>query len=70
MCGICGMVSFQPERPADKFVLQQMNRSLHHRGPDDEGYYHDSQAVLATRYLNSIDLHTGQQPISNETGDV
>lgn len=70
MCGICGMVSYQPERPADKFTLQRMNQSLHHHGPDDEGYYQDSQAALAMRRLSIIDLHTGQQPISNERGDV
>ena len=70
MCGICGLVSFQPAGLADKFVLQRMNQSLRHRGPDDEGYYQDSQASLAMRRLSIIDLHTGQQPISNETGDV
>lgn len=47
-----------------------MNDSIRHRGPDDEGYYQDAQASLAMRRLSIIDLHTGQQPISNETGDV
>ena len=70
MCGICGIVLFQPERPADLSILQRMNQSLRHRGPDDEGYYQDSQASLAMRRLSIIDLHTGQQPISNERGDI
>jgi asparagine synthase (glutamine-hydrolysing) len=70
MCGICGVISFQPEFPVEKRILQKMNQSLHHRGPDDEGYYQDSQASLAMRRLSIIDLHTGQQPISNETGDI
>jgi asparagine synthase (glutamine-hydrolysing) len=47
-----------------------MNASLQHRGPDDEGYYEDDQASLAMRRLSIIDLHTGQQPISNESGDI
>lgn len=47
-----------------------MNDSIRHRGPDDEGYFQDMQASLAMRRLSIIDLHTGQQPISNETGDV
>lgn len=47
-----------------------MNDSIRHRGPDDEGYYQDEQASFAMRRLSIIDLHTGQQPISNETGDV
>lgn len=70
MCGICGVVSFQPEIPIDKSILLRMNQSLHHRGPDDDGYYQDSQASLAMRRLSIIDLHTGQQPITNETADV
>jgi asparagine synthase (glutamine-hydrolysing) len=70
MCGICGVVSFQPESPVDPFILQRMNGSIRHRGPDDEGYYQDSQASLAMRRLSIIDLHTGQQPISNESGNI
>src|SRR6266508_821293 len=70
MCGICGFVSFEPERPTDEFILKRMISSLIHRGPDDEGFYRDAQANLAVRRLSIIGLHTGQQPISNETGDV
>ena len=70
MCGICGVVSFQPDIPVDQSVLKRMNDSIRHRGPDDEGYYQDAQASLAMRRLSIIDLHTGQQPISNETGDM
>lgn len=70
MCGICGIVSFQRNNPADSSVLRSMNRSLHHRGPDDEGYYQDDQASIAMRRLSIIDLNTGHQPISNEAGDI
>ena len=70
MCGICGVVSFRPDVPLDSSVLKRMNDSIRHRGPDDEGYYQDSQASLAMRRLSIIDLHTGQQPISNETNDI
>ena len=70
MCGICGVVSFQPNIPVDRSVLKRMNDSIRHRGPDDEGYYQDAQVSLAMRRLSIIDLHTGGQPISNEMGDV
>jgi asparagine synthase (glutamine-hydrolysing) len=70
MCGICGVVSFQPESTVDPSLIKRMNDSIRHRGPDDEGYYRDAQASLAMRRLSIIDLHTGQQPISNESGDV
>lgn len=70
MCGICGVVSFQPNARPDRSTLLRMNASLQHRGPDDEGYYEDDQVSLAMRRLSIIDLHTGQQPISNELGDI
>jgi asparagine synthase (glutamine-hydrolysing) len=70
MCGICGIVSFHSDNPADPSILRRMNQSLRHRGPDDEGYYQDNQMALAMRRLSIIDLHTGQQPISNEMGNV
>ena len=70
MCGICGVISFQPKAPVERSILLQMNASLRHRGPDDEGYYEDDQVSLAVRRLSIIDLHTGGQPISNESGDI
>lgn len=47
-----------------------MNRSMTHRGPDDEGYYIDGSIGLAMRRLSIIDVATGHQPIFNETNDV
>jgi asparagine synthase (glutamine-hydrolysing) len=70
MCGICGVVTFEPGQGIEKSILQKMNHTLLHRGPDDEGYYQDSRASLAMRRLSIIDLYTGQQPISNESGDI
>lgn len=43
-----------------------MNRTLTHRGPDDEGYFVDGPVGLAMRRLSIIDLNSGHQPISNE----
>ena len=70
MCGICGVVSFTPDTHLDHGTLQRMNDSIRHRGPDDDGYHQDAQASLAMRRLSIIDLNTGQQPISNESGDI
>lgn len=70
MCGICGVISINEAQPVDRDVLHRMNQTLRHRGPDDEGYYQDSQAALAMRRLSIIDLNTGHQPISNETGEI
>lgn len=47
-----------------------MNRTMIHRGPDDEGYYQDQQAALAMRRLAIVDLDSGQQPQHNEDRSV
>ncbi|MCD6194411.1 MAG: asparagine synthase (glutamine-hydrolyzing) [Candidatus Aminicenantes bacterium] len=66
MCGICGIYSFSSLPPESREEVQRMNSSLRHRGPDDEGYYFDSQVALGMRRLSIIDLITGHQPQSNE----
>lgn len=67
MCGICGRT-----RDRDGEVVAAMNRSLRHRGPDDEGVYVDqaTQLALGARRLSVIDVEGGHQPLSNEQGDV
>jgi asparagine synthase (glutamine-hydrolysing) len=52
-----------------------MTEAIHHRGPDDDGFYVDAYddglcVGLGFRRLSIIDLATGNQPISNETGSV
>jgi asparagine synthase (glutamine-hydrolysing) len=47
-------------------MLERMNRTMTHRGPDDEGYYLSGQVGLAMRRLSIIDLEGGRQPVSNE----
>ena len=39
-----------------------MNKSLTHRGPDDEGYYNDECVSLAFNRLSIIYLNNGNQP--------
>ncbi|HRQ37292.1 MAG TPA: asparagine synthase (glutamine-hydrolyzing) [Chloroflexota bacterium] len=64
MCGICGIVG--AGQPGQNELLKQMCHTLAHRGPDDEGFYADSETLLGMRRLAIIDLVTGHQPISNE----
>src|SRR5713226_3267189 len=47
-----------------------MADTIHHRGPDDEGYYSSGPVGFGFRRLSIIDLKTGQQPLSNEDGTV
>ena len=68
MCGICGVLYFEKERPVERDLLERMNRSLVHRGPDDEGYYVGKGIGLAMRRLSIIDVTGGHQPMENEDG--
>ncbi|MFA4974307.1 MAG: asparagine synthase (glutamine-hydrolyzing) [bacterium] len=70
MCGICGIIYDDPSRPVEREVLVRMNRTMSHRGPDDEGYYIADGAGLAMRRLAIIDVDGGRQPVMSEKGDV
>jgi asparagine synthase (glutamine-hydrolysing) len=50
--------------------LARMVRTLHHRGPDEEGSITLNGVGLGMRRLAIVDLVSGQQPILNETGDI
>ncbi len=68
MCGITGIFSLDEHAPPD--VLEAMNATLVHRGPDDAGTFRDRRAALAMRRLSIIGVDNGRQPIFNEDGDV
>jgi asparagine synthase (glutamine-hydrolysing) len=68
MCGIAGYVT--SERSDRRPFLEQIARTLRHRGPDDEGYFVEPGVGLAIRRLSIIDLAGSRQPISNEDETV
>jgi asparagine synthase (glutamine-hydrolysing) len=70
MCGICGKLNFDREKPVSSGLLKRMADTISHRGPDDEGYYRSGPVGLGFRRLSIIDLATGHQPLSNEDGTV
>ena len=70
MCGICGIIYDDSSRTVDRPVLETMNRTMIHRGPDDEGYYIGRGAGLAMRRLSIIDVRGGHQPMTSEDGNV
>lgn len=70
MCGICGVLYFDPKRPVVKETLYAMTDRLRHRGPDSEGYFTSPGIGLGVRRLRIIDLFTGDPPILNETGRI
>ena len=69
MCGICGVIDMEGHLvPSD--LIRKMCHSIRHRGPDDEGIWVDGSIGLGIRRLSIIDLHTGRQPIFNESGTI
>ena len=70
MCGITGIFDTRGRRDIDRAVLQRMNESQLHRGPDEGGLHVEPGVGLGHRRLSIIDLSTGQQPLFNEDGSV
>lgn len=72
MCGICGFVA-----PGIKEArqLEQMNSTLEHRGPDDQGVqlfsFNDLTIGLGHQRLSIIDLsQAGHQPMSDKSREL
>src|SRR5512145_145530 len=66
MCGITGLFDTRSRRDIDRGLLQRMNDSQAHRGPDGEGLHLESGVGLGHRRLSIIDIATGQQPLYND----
>jgi asparagine synthase (glutamine-hydrolysing) len=70
MCGIAGIFYRDTQKYVDQSLVKNITHTLHHRGPDDEGYYIKKNIGLGHKRLSIIDLETGHQPISNEEGSL
>jgi asparagine synthase (glutamine-hydrolysing) len=70
MCGICGKLNFDRNRPVDAKLIHSMMDRIRHRGPDGAGHYVSGPVGLGHRRLSIIDLSTGDQPMTNEDGSV
>src|SRR6476646_8838605 len=70
MCGICGKLMLDAEAVVSPALVKAMADTIHHRGPDDEGYYVSGPIGLGFRRLSIIDLQSGHQPLSNENGTI
>jgi asparagine synthase (glutamine-hydrolysing) len=70
VCGISGIFDSRDRREIDRRLLERMNASLFHRGPDAGGLHLEPGLGLGHRRLSIIDLSTGHQPLYNEDGSV
>ena len=65
MCGISSLYQFTKISQQDKQNLMRMNREMHYRGPDGEGYWNDDTCAMAHTRLSIIGLDNGAQPLLN-----
>ncbi len=70
MCGITGILDTRGASEISRAVLQRMNDSQLHRGPDEGSLHTEPGVGLGHRRLSIIDIATGQQPLFNEDGSV
>ena len=70
MCGITGIFDTRSSAEVSRSVLQRMNDSQIHRGPDEGCLHREPGLGLGHRRLSIIDVATGQQPLFNEDGSV
>ena len=70
MCGIAGLFDTRGTREVDRILLGRMNRTLSHRGPDEDDIWTAPGIGLAHRRLSVIDIASGRQPLGNEDGSV
>ncbi|MBI0576698.1 asparagine synthase (glutamine-hydrolyzing) [Neobacillus cucumis] len=68
MCGFIGCVHDHPKvyRDEQKQQFKTMNDIITHRGPDDDGFYHDEYVQFGFRRLSIIDIESGHQPLTFE----
>src|SRR5207248_10507207 len=68
VCGIAGLYS--PTAAPNPELVDAMRAEIVHRGPDEGSTDVFDHCVLGHQRLKVIDLDTGYQPVTNETGDV
>lgn len=70
MCGFVGFANLKKDISKDVHIIEDMNSKLQKRGPDEEGYYTDTNINLGHRRLIIIDAENGKQPMSARYNNV
>jgi len=64
------MFDLQGQREFDRDLLQAMNQTQFHRGPDEGDVFLEAGVALGHRRLSIIDLSSGQQPMFSADGNL
>ena len=71
MCGLAGILHFDPDRSRESGPSLADDASVAHRGPDAEGLHVDGNVGLGHRRLSILDLSPeANQPMANADGSV
>lgn len=65
MCAIYGFIGFKDDK-----LLEEMGKSLAHRGPDDQDFFQKDLVNLGYRRLSIIDVKKSFQPLYNEDKSI
>jgi asparagine synthase (glutamine-hydrolysing) len=69
MCGLVGILQ-EKSRAVDRQVLANMLSTLHHRGPDDEGFFFEDGVGFGHKRLSIIDTQSGHQPMHADSASI
>jgi asparagine synthase (glutamine-hydrolysing) len=70
MCGIAGIYNYNsPKEPSIELNIKNMLSVIQHRGPDQNGIYLGDNVGMGSARLSIIDIASGQQPLSDESGN-
>ncbi len=70
MCGIAGILSFAGTAKRLVRQIALMQRSLKHRGPDDEGRCLTDDIAMAHTRLSIVGVESGRQPLFDEDRNI
>jgi asparagine synthase (glutamine-hydrolysing) len=70
MCGIVGLLAFDPGVRQAPERITAMRDAIEHRGPDGAGVWIEGPVALGHRRLAIVDVESGHQPMCNEDGTV
>jgi asparagine synthase (glutamine-hydrolysing) len=71
MCGFCGVaIPRSSSRRLDRELIERMNATIAHRGPDGDGIFIQDGIGLGHRRLAIVDPALGAQPMSVQNGAV
>src|SRR5262245_40801159 len=71
MCGFCGVaVPKSSNRQLPRDLIERMNATIVHRGPDADGIFLQNGIGLGHRRLSIVDVARGAQPMSVRNGEV